>query len=80
VCREIFRRFGARVPIVGVGGIFTADDAYRRIRSGATLVQLYTGFIYEGPTIVSRIAAGIAERLERDGLSRVADAVGIDAD
>jgi dihydroorotate dehydrogenase len=80
LCRLLFRHFGGRLTIVGVGGIFTADDAYRRIRCGATLVQLYTGFIYEGPTIVSRIAAGIAERLERDGLSRVADAVGIDAD
>jgi len=80
VCRTLFRHLHGRIPIVGVGGIFTADDAYGRIRSGAALVQLYTGFIYEGPAMVSRIAAGIAERLERDGLSSIADAVGLDAD
>lgn len=80
VCRILFQHFRGRLPIVGVGGIFSADAAYQRIRAGASLVQLYTGFIYEGPAIVSRIAAGLVERLERDGLSTVADAVGIDAD
>jgi dihydroorotate dehydrogenase len=80
VCRVLFRHFRGRLPIIGVGGIFTADEAYQRIRSGAALVQVYTGFIYEGPTVVSRLNAGIAERLERDGFSNVADAVGVDAD
>ena len=47
--------------------MFTADHAYERIRSGATLVQLYTGLIYEGPAAVPRIVRGLAERLERDG-------------
>ena len=76
----LFRHFRGRLPIIGVGGIFTADDAYQRIRSGAALVQLYTGLIYEGPVVVSRIAAGLADRLERDGFSHLGDAVGIDAD
>ena len=77
-CRLLFRQFGARAPIIGVGGMFTADDAYQRIRSGATLVQLYTGLIYEGPGAVSRIVGGLAERLERDGFSNVREAVGAD--
>ena len=77
-CKLLFGEFGRRTPIVGVGGIFTADDAYERIRSGATLVQLYTGLIYEGPGAVSRIVRGVAERLERDGFSNVAQAVGAD--
>ncbi len=79
VCRRIYRRSGQRVPIVGVGGIFTADDAYQRIRSGATLVQVYTSLIYEGPGLVARINRGLLRLLERDGLSRIQDAVGLDA-
>ena len=80
VCRTLFRHLQGRVPIIGVGGIFTADEAYQRIRSGAALVQLYTGFIYEGPGLVSHMATGLAARLERDGFQSLAEAVGIDAD
>ena len=79
-CRALFRHLRGRIPIIGVGGIFTADDVYERIRSGAALVQVYTGMIYEGPAIVPRLTAGLAERLRRDGFSSVSDAVGIDAD
>lgn len=79
VCRLLFRHVGAGVPIVGVGGIFTADDAYERIRSGAALVQVYTGLIYEGPGMIERMMAGLAGRLAEDGCSRVEEAVGIDA-
>ena len=79
VSRLLFRHFGRRVPIVGVGGIFTADDAYERIRSGAALVQVYTGLIYEGPGMIQRMKAGVARRLADDGLSRIDEAVGIDA-
>jgi dihydroorotate dehydrogenase len=77
-CKLLFRQFGARAPIIGVGGLFTADDAYQRIRSGATLVQLYTGLIYEGPGAVSRIVRGLAERLKRDGFSNLSEAIGTD--
>ncbi|TNF36259.1 MAG: dihydroorotate dehydrogenase (quinone), partial [Deltaproteobacteria bacterium] len=55
----IHARTGGRLPIVGVGGIFTADDARARLDAGATLVQLYTGLIYEGPAIVQRIVRGL---------------------
>ena len=78
-CRALFRHLGRRIPNIGVGGIFNADDAYARVRAGASLIQVYTGFIYEGPQVVSRIVTGLAARLERDGFSSLADAVGIDA-
>jgi len=78
ICRELFRHLGRRVPIIGVGGMLTADDAYERIRSGAALVQLYTALIYEGPGVVRRITRGLAERLARDGFSTIGEAVGVD--
>ena len=77
-CRLLFRHFGKRVPIVGVGGIFTASDAYARIRSGATLIQVYTALIYEGPGIIRKMLTGLAERLTRDGFSRIEEAIGVD--
>jgi dihydroorotate dehydrogenase len=78
VCRRIYRRTAGRVPIVGVGGIFTAQDAYERIRSGATLVQIYTALVYEGPGAFSRINRGLVRLLERDRLSHIAEAVALD--
>ena len=69
---------GERLPIIGVGGILTADDGYERIRSGAALVQLYTALIYEGPGVAGRLLRGLAERLERDGFSTIAEAIGAD--
>jgi dihydroorotate dehydrogenase len=77
-CRLLFAHIGRRAPIIGVGGIFTADDAYERIRAGASLVQLYTALIYEGPGVVSRIVGGLSERLVRDGFSQVSEAIGAD--
>ena len=77
-CRRLFAHVRGTVPIVGVGGIFTADDAYERIRSGAALVQVYTALLYEGPGVVRRIVDGLAARLARDGCSHVQEAVGID--
>ena len=77
--RRVYARAGGRIPIVGVGGIMCAEDAYARIRSGATLVQAYTGFIYGGPVFVPAMLAGLERLLERDGFSRLSDAIGIDA-
>ena len=67
-----------RHAIIGVGGISSAQDAYRKIRLGASLVQLYSALIFRGPGVVRQINAGLAHLLERDGFARVADAVGID--
>jgi dihydroorotate dehydrogenase len=66
------------VPVVGVGGIDSAESAYRKIRAGASLVQLYTGLVYEGPSLARDINAGILERLERDGFDSIDEAVGAD--
>ena len=68
------------VPVVGVGGVFTAEDAYRKIRAGATLVQLYTGLIYRGPAIARDINRGLLRLLERDGFDHVSEAVGAGLD
>ncbi|USZ66761.1 quinone-dependent dihydroorotate dehydrogenase [Halorussus salilacus] len=68
------------VPVVGVGGVFTAEDAYRKIRAGAHAVQLYTGLVYRGPSIARDINEGLLELLDRDGFDSVEDAVGADLD
>lgn len=67
------------VPVVGVGGVSSAADAYRKVRAGARLVQLYTGLVYEGPTIARDINRGLLARLERDGFGHIEEAVGVDA-
>ncbi len=69
---------GGQIPLIGVGGIATAEDAYERIRAGASLVQLYTAMIYEGPTIARCMASELAKMLKADGFASVADAVGVD--
>ncbi len=71
-----YRHCGDRLVIVGVGGVFTAEDAYAKIRAGASLVELVTGLIFEGPQVVGAINRGLAELLRRDGFTSVAEAVG----
>jgi len=77
--REIYQEVGSKVPIIGVGGIFTGEDAYRKIRAGASLVQVYTGMIYEGPGIAKKINKQLIRLLERDGFAHIKEAVGVDA-
>lgn len=74
--REFRSASGGEIPLIGVGGIATADDAWERIRAGASLVQLYTAMVYEGPGIARSIARGLAQRVERAGFASVAEAVG----
>ncbi len=74
-----FRRAtGGAVPLIGVGGIGNADQAYARIRAGASLIQLYSALVYEGPMLAHAINRGLAERLKRDGFANIADAIGVD--
>jgi dihydroorotate dehydrogenase len=75
---EIYRLTEGRVPLVGVGGVASADDAYAKIRAGASLVQLYTALIFAGPALLGRIKTGLAALLRRDGFASVAAAVGAD--
>ncbi len=77
--RHLYRTTAGAVPIIGVGGIDSAEEAYARIRLGASLVQIYTGLVYQGPGLIGRAHRGLVERLDRDGLATLADAVGLDA-
>ena len=78
--RELYRRMDrSRYRIIGSGGIFTAQDAYRKIRLGASLVQLMTALVYEGPGVVRAITRGLDRLLEADGIAHVEQAVGLDA-
>jgi dihydroorotate dehydrogenase len=79
VVRSLYRCAGGALPIVGVGGVFSADDAYAKIRAGASLVQLYTGMIYEVPRVAHRIARGLVDLLARDGFTHIREAVGTGA-
>jgi len=76
VCKLLYR--SVKVPVIGVGGISSAEDAYARVRAGASLFQLYTALIYEGPSLPRRINHGLAALLARDGLT-LRDAIGRDA-
>jgi dihydroorotate dehydrogenase len=73
---QLYRVTNGTIPLIGVGGIFNAEDAWEKICAGASLVQLYTGFIYEGPGIVSRINAGLKQIMETKGFNRLDDAIG----
>lgn len=73
---DLYRLTNGKIPIVGVGGIFTAEDAWEKITAGASLVQLYTGFIYRGPGIAREINEGLQQILIREGLPNIDAAVG----
>lgn len=77
--RYIYQKTEGAIPIIGVGGVSSAEGAYAKIRAGASLVQLYTGLIYEGPLVIKQIKEGLVERLQKDGFTRISDAVGVDA-
>jgi dihydroorotate dehydrogenase len=79
IVRSLRSLVGPELPIIGAGGVSDANHAYEKIRAGASLVQLYTGLVYEGPGLPRRLARGLAELLRRDGFARVSEAVGSDA-
>lgn len=74
--RKVYLRTGGEVPLIGVGGIMNGEDAYTKIRAGASLVQLYTGLVYAGPGLIQEIKHDIAERMTRDGFAHISEAVG----
>jgi dihydroorotate dehydrogenase len=75
---HIYRREGKKFIIIGCGGIFSATDAYKKIRAGATLVELITGMIFEGPQVISEINRGLIQLLHRDGFKNISEAIGAD--
>ena len=74
--RRFRRASGGALPLIGVGGIENADDAWERIRAGASLIQLYSAMVYEGPGIARRVARGLADRVHEAGFANIAEAVG----
>jgi dihydroorotate dehydrogenase len=76
--RYIYRRTAGKYTIIGVGGIFSAEDAYRKIKLGASLVQLITGMIFRGPQLIGEVNRGLVELLKRDGYRSITEAVGAD--
>jgi dihydroorotate dehydrogenase len=70
---------GNRLPLIGVGGIGNAEQAYARLRAGASLIQLYSALVYEGPYLAKRINAGLKKLMARDGFTHISDVVGIDS-
>jgi dihydroorotate dehydrogenase len=76
--RDFRKASGGKITLIGVGGISSANDAYARVRAGASLVQIYSALVYEGPGLARKINKGLARLLERDGFANIADAVGVD--
>jgi dihydroorotate dehydrogenase len=78
IIRFIHQQTQGQMPIIGTGGIFTAEDAWEKITAGASLLEIYTGLIYEGPWMVRRILEGLLQKLEENGLGSIGEAVGGD--
>jgi dihydroorotate dehydrogenase len=76
IIRHIFKQTKGKLPIIGVGGIFSADDTWEKITAGASLVQIYTGLVFEGPDITKKIVTGLRGKLERAGMKNLQEAVG----
>jgi len=74
---KAYKEFGHKIKIIGLGGIFNAQDAYEKIKRGASLVQLITGMIYEGPQLIAEINMGLEKRLKEDGYKNIKEAVGV---
>ena len=79
VIRKIYRMTGGKIPIIGVGGIFNDEDAWEKITAGASLIQLYTGLVFEGPGIARSIMTGLKKRVKEAGFETITEAVGINA-
>ena len=78
VIRYIYRETDGKLPIIGVGGIFDAEDAWSKIIAGASLLQVYTGWVYEGPWMVKQVLSGLLSKLEEKGLNNIGEAVGLE--
>ena len=76
--RRMYELTGGKLPIIGVGGIASGSEAYAKFRAGASLVQLYSAMVYQGPAMVTRIKHELLDLLTRDGFASLAEAVGVD--
>ena len=78
ILKYVYKKTKGKFILISVGGIFTAEDAYERIKNGASLVQLITGMIYKGPAVIKHINTGLVRLLERDGYNSITEAIGAD--
>lgn len=78
ILKEMYILTKGKIPLIGCGGICSGEDAYKKVRAGATLVQLYTAFAYGGPALIPKIKAELTQCLERDGFKSIHEAVGAD--
>ena len=78
VLRNFYRLTDGKIPLIGVGGISSAQDAYTKIKNGASLVQIYSAFIYQGFALVEEIKKQLSENLEKDGFKNISEAIGCD--
>jgi len=78
VIAHLYKESAGSIPIIGVGGIFTPEDAYEKIKKGASLIEVYTGLVYKGPSIATNIKKGLAKLLEKDGFDHISQAIGVE--
>ena len=76
--RKVYKDYGDRFAIAGIGGVFTPEQAYEKIRSGSSLVMFISSLMYRGPQQITVLKRGLANLLRRDGFEHVSDAVGVD--
>ena len=74
--KYVYEKTKGKYVIMGCGGVFTAEDAYKKIKNGASLIQLITGMIYEGPQAISSINEGLVRLLKKDGYKNIKEAIG----
>lgn len=74
----VYKHFGKKIKIIGIGGIFNAKDAYKKIRLGSSLVQLVTGMIFEGPQLIAQINKELDKMIKKDGFKNISEVIGID--
>jgi dihydroorotate dehydrogenase len=79
IIRFIYQQTQGSMPIIGIGGIFTAEDAWEKITAGASLLQVYTGWIYQGPWMIKDVLQGLSNKLTDHNLTHISQAVGINA-
>lgn len=79
VIKTFYKLTNGKLPIIGVGGIASGIDAYEKIRAGASLVQLYTALVFEGPGLIKRIKQDLSAFMDRDGFTSISDAIGVDS-
>ena len=79
ILADMYTRVNGEVALIGIGGITSGEDAYKKIRAGATVIQLYTALVYKGPNLIEEIKSTLAKCLARDGITNITSAIGLDA-